>query len=448
MKRKLNRRSFLRSSSTGISTVVGLPLLESMFGSSAAFADAPGAHPRFFSFYVPNGIIEESWYPSGGSKTNFNLGGTALEAFQDKGLKNDISLYRGMKNVADGHPGGCNAHMIAVSSWLTGKRLNSDDTNTHVISLDQELAEVQKGLTVHSMQWAGNSELDKPNGSVYFNPLKNALNWNKNGRILPLKSELRTEFDKLYAGLNADPNAGLDRRDALKISVLDDIKEDRDALLNQLGADDAQRMDRYFESLRDVEQRLDTLAENNQSTCTKPNIDNIPNPTNGDRNDRIVKHAELAAKIAAQAFACGLTHSITYAAGGEAAGCHYKDVEGINEHFHNNISHNRNGKKGKWETIDKTHGELCAQFMLEMKNTPHGAGNLLDGTAVLFGSGLGNGDAHSKKNIALMVGGHFGNWEHGRYHTLNGRNHADLIETLRVQMGLGKRYNRNTVPIS
>ncbi|WP_053980707.1 DUF1552 domain-containing protein [Marinagarivorans algicola] len=453
MKRDLNRRTFLRSSATGISTAVGLPLLEAMFNSSSAFADAPGKYPRFFAMYVPNGIIEEKWFPRRNSKTDFNLAASSLKKFDEYGLKNDISLYRGMQNVCRSDGSNGNAHMIGISSWLTGVGIKKDSSQTHRPSLDQELADAMQaeyGRTkVHSLQLAGNSELDKPNNNNYFNPQKNALNWGSNNRLLPLKSALKNEFDKLYAGGGSTPGAGVDRRFETKISVLDDIKEDRQAMLKQLGASDRARLDQYFESLRDLEESLNAqidIGDNTQECAQPAGVNNIPNPTNGARNNRFGDHARIAAKITAQAFACGLTHAVTYCTQGEAAGCHYEDI-GINTHFHNSISHNRGGRLNDWVKIDTFHADLCAEFMYQMKNTPHGTGTLLDGTGILFGSGLGNGTNHSHDDLALMVGGHFGNWKHGNYHTFNGnRSHGDLVDTLRAEMGLPD-LGKNKVPI-
>ena len=82
-------------------------------------------------------------------------------------------------------------------------------------------------------------------------------------------------------------------------------------------------------------------------------------------------------------------------------------------------------------------GEVGREFMI-----------ILDGTAVVFGSGLGNGEVHSHSNIALMVGGHFGGWQHGRYHQFNNRNHADVIDTMRQKIGLADNYGLNQVPTS
>lgn len=454
MKTKIHRRTFLRSSATGISTLVGLPLLEAMYGGTSAYADAHTAVPRFFAMYVPNGIIEEKWFPERGGKRDFNLAQSSLKAFDTYGLKDDISLYRGMNNASHVENSSGNDHMVAISSWLTGKGIRSDESQTHRPSIDQELADMTESVygrtKVHSLQLAGNSELDKPNNNRYFNPLKNALNWGANNRLLPLKSALRNEFDKLYAGASSAPGEGIDRRIHMKLSVLDDVQADREALLKKLGASDRERMDQYFTSLRDLEESLTALVENSNTpnSCPQPDVtyNNIPNPANGSKNNGFGDHARVAAKITAQAFACDLTRAITYCTQGEAAGCEYRDI-GINTHFHNSISHNRSGRYNDWVKIDTFHADLCAYFLHELKTTPHGTGNLLDGTACLFGSGLGNGDQHQHTKIALMVGGHFGNWQHGNYHNFNGRNHADLIDTLRLELGL-PTLGYSPVPIS
>lgn len=452
MKCTLNRRHFLRSSAIGTQTVVGLPLLEAMFGSSSAFADAPGKHPRFFAMYLPNGIIEERWFPTRNSKTDFDLSTSSLKAFDALGLKNDISLYRGMRNVCDADGSKGNDHMVGISSWLTGVGIQDDRQQTHRPSLDQELAEAMQaeyGRThVHSLQLAGNSELDKPNNNNYFNPQKNALNWGKNNRLLPLKSALKDEFDKLFAANSAVPGAGVDRRLQLKISVLDDIQEDRQALGRQLGAADKARLEQYYESLRDLEESLAAQLNNDgKQDCPMPSgVNTIPNPNNGTRNNQFGEHARIAAKITAQAFSCGLTHAVTYCTQGEASGCHYEDI-GINTHFHNNISHARDKRFDDWVKIDTFHAELCAAFVKEFKDTPHGDGTLLDGTGVLLGSGLGNGTKHSHEDLALLVAGNIGQWKHGNYHVLNNRSHGDLIDTLRRQMGL-QDLGKQSVPIS
>ena len=55
-KKALARRTFLR----GIGATLALPLLDSMVPALSA---APKSTPRLGFVYVPNGIIQEQWFP-------------------------------------------------------------------------------------------------------------------------------------------------------------------------------------------------------------------------------------------------------------------------------------------------------------------------------------------------------------------------------------------------
>ena len=160
----------------------------------------------------------------------------------------------------------------------------------------------------------------------------------------------------------------------------------------------------------------------------------------------IGEHMKVAAKITAHAFSCGLIHSASYCCGGEAAGALYKDI-GVNQHFHNSISHNR-GKKDAWMKIDRQHCDHMALFMKEMKDIKAGDGDILDNTAIMFGTGLGDGSKHHASRLAFMVGGRFGKWKHGRHFKFksspneqeaaaNGdTSHALIVNTIRKELGM------------
>ncbi len=61
----------------------------------------------------------------------------------------------------------------------------------------------------------------------------------------------------------------------------------------------------------------------------------------------------------------------------------------------------------------------------------------MDGTCLLFGSGLGNGDAHSMNNIGLLMAGNVGGVNPGEYDAdVSSGPHSRLLNTLRDEMGL------------
>ncbi len=436
MKTKLNRRRFLRCMAGGVGTLMGLPLLEGMFSTDRAFAQASQLHPKFFSFYLPNGVIQDNWWPATGSGPNFSLMGSSLEALEPH--KDSISLFKGLRN-AGSFDGGGNAHMRAISAFLTGKPIANDQVARHEVSFDQALAEHYKATAptpIASLELAGNTKIDPPNNASYNNDLKNALTFDSNGNILPTTTDLRAVYDRLFAGYTpGGADADARRRLAIKNSVIDYVKEERATVERHLGAGDAQRIDQYFTAIRELERRLEAF-ENDQASCDLEAAEQPKSYNDANDNHFIGEHSRLTSKMVALAFACDTTRVVTYMSSGEASKTRYPEI-GLDIVFHDQISHNQAGFKNQHAEIDAYHAALVSTMLDEFEATPHGDGTLLDNTCVLMGSGLGNGDAHSMYNIAMLVAGRFGNINPGQfYDDLNGRTHAEVLNALRVEFGL------------
>ncbi len=151
-------------------------------------------------------------------------------------------------------------------------------------------------------------------------------------------------------------------------------------------------------------------------------------------NHYIGEHARLTAELLA--FQCDVTRVATYMSSGEASKTKYPEIN-INIKFHDQISHNKGAYNDEHHAIDTYHSELFAHFLEVFSDTPHGDGTLMDGTCLLFGSGLGNGDAHSMNNIGLLMAGNVGGVNPGKYHAdMSGAPHSRLLNTLRDEMGL------------
>jgi hypothetical protein len=65
--------------------------------------------------------------------------------------------------------------------------------------------------------------------------------------------------------------------------------------------------------------------------------------------------------------------------------------------------------------INSFHVELFAAFVERLKSTPDGDGTLLDHSAILYGSALSDGNAHSNSDLPLLVVGHAGGLKGGRH---------------------------------
>src|SRR5207248_10579570 len=59
----------------------------------------------------------------------------------------------------------------------------------------------------------------------------------------------------------------------------------------------------------------------------------------------------------------------------------------------------------KMAKINAFHESLFAYFLQKMKATPDGNGSLLDHSAVLYGSGMGNPNVHDHVNLPILVAG-------------------------------------------
>ena len=59
--------------------------------------------------------------------------------------------------------------------------------------------------------------------------------------------------------------------------------------------------------------------------------------------------------------------------------------------------------------------EQFARFLAKLKSIEDGNGRLLDHTMVLFGSGMGNANAHTNNNLPMIFAGGFKHGEHKMY---------------------------------
>jgi hypothetical protein len=68
--------------------------------------------------------------------------------------------------------------------------------------------------------------------------------------------------------------------------------------------------------------------------------------------------------------------------------------------------------------LEKYQMEQFARFLTKLKSLEDGDGHLLDHTSVLFGSGMGNANAHTNSNLPMILaGGGFKHGEHRAYPT-------------------------------
>jgi hypothetical protein len=82
---------------------------------------------------------------------------------------------------------------------------------------------------------------------------------------------------------------------------------------------------------------------------------------------------------------------------------------------HHLISHHREDAalKSQKARIDTHHMRLLNYFLERMRDTPDGDGSLLDHSAILFGSGMGDGNLHRHNDLPVLLAGTL----HGKFQT-------------------------------
>ena len=79
---------------------------------------------------------------------------------------------------------------------------------------------------------------------------------------------------------------------------------------------------------------------------------------------------------------------------------------GVKVPFHTRVASWRDsGKIADFAKINRYHVGLLPYFLEKLKNTPDGDGNLLDHSLILYGSPIGDSNAHNHKRVPMFLAG-------------------------------------------
>ncbi|MBS1830718.1 MAG: DUF1552 domain-containing protein [Acidobacteria bacterium] len=398
----IDRRMLLR----GLGASIALPLLDAMRPAFAA-PSTTGKHPRRIGVvYVPNGIVMKDWkVEATGADFQFTRIMKPLEA-----LRSDITVLSGLANHAATKAKG-GGHAKATGSFLSGaepKYTAGADVRAGV-TFDQLAAQAwSKETRVASLQigcedarMVGNC--DTGSSCAYTN----TLSWKDPETPLSVEVNPRSVFERLFG--TVDPSLPADvraRRALYRKSILDQTKASTEQLLGTLGAADRRKMDEYLTGIREVETRI-AAAERDPITPPSEKPSGIP--------FEYSEYVKLMFDLQVIAFQSDLTRVSTMMLGREGSVRTYPEI-GVPDPHHP-LTHHR-GHPDFIEKVTKIncfHVELFAGFLKKLKATPDGDGSLLDHSAILYGSALSDGNAHSNFDLPLVLAGHAGGIKGGRH---------------------------------
>ncbi len=409
--RHLSRRRFLR----GAGIALGLPMLDAMTPAFAK-AVAADAKPRRMLAVCNNlGLIPDQFFPTQGGR------GYALSPYLEmlKEHREDFTVFSGVSHpdVDGGHP--------ADNCFLTAAPHPGSGGFRNTISLDQYMAERIGHLTRFQSLTLG---VNVARGS-------RSLSWTGSGVLIPCEEKPSEVFKRLFVqGSEAEVNAQV-RRLELGKSILDTVADQAKDLERTIGPKDKERLDQYYSSVRDLEQRLQMTKEWERKP--KPKVNAVPPLDPSDPREYMQK-VKLMYDMARLAFETDSSRLVTLML--DSVNSPAIDVNGekMADAYHNLSHHGKSEAKLKQlKAIDQWHMKLLADLFSELKGVKEHGETLFDRTMVLYGSNLGNANTHVTTNLPTLFGG--GGFKHGQHLMFNQeRNYPlpNLFVSMLQRMGL------------
>ena len=370
----LPRRHFLKHA--GIA--VGLPFLDSMLPSIGHGAEPAAPPRRMVCIGVPFGFDPTAFVPvTTGRDYVLPSHLTHLADYRD-----DFTVISGLS-----HPNTGGGGHKAEAVMLTGAPYPDYSHNLkNTVSVDQAFAARFRGETRYE--------------SFVLSTQGQSLSVTANGVAIPAIDRPSEVFKKLFlAATPAEMDAEIRRIDEGR-SMLDFVGERAKSLNRQISTADRQRVDEYFESVRDVERQLKMAREWVNRPKPAP-IGSEPRDI-ADRQQQKAKF-QLIIDMIHLALVTDSTRAISLMTFG----------------MHHDLSHHCKEPK-KLDACRQVEVELMQVFgglLAKLKSANDGGSTLLDSTMVMMTSNLRDGNTHWTYNLPTILAG--GGFQHGQHLAFN-----------------------------
>lgn len=361
----------------GAGVCLGLPLLEAMTPAFAVTPEAKTAR-RFVGVSLALGLHNPNLVPETSGRDY--KPSRYLAGIQD--LRNDFTVVSGSS-----HPGVTGGH-TAEGSIFSACPNQRGATSRNTISLDQLMAKHLGHETRFPSLVLNTNSQSSPS-------------YTENGSMIPAENSAMKLFTRLFVN---DSPAEQERQAELirqGRSVMDIVGAEARALQREVGAGDRDKLDSWFTSVRELEQRL--AANESWTHKPKPKVTMKP-PTNIPRDNEVAVE-RIYLDIIHMALATDSTRFITLHITGNSV----QGIEGVDESYHNLSHHGMDEEKlAQLALVEQGVINEWAAFLRKLKTD-----QLLGETMVLLTSNLGNASAHDNKNMPVLLAG--GGFKHGQH---------------------------------
>ena len=390
-----SRRHFLR----GVGVTLALPWMESL-----ARTAEPAFVQRFLCVANPFGMVADAFFPTAdGLAAALPANLAPLEPLRGK--------FTVFSNLDHGTSGGHGLTHTFLSGVKSSEASSMPDGN---VSLDQFLARSVAGQTRFPV--VNTAAGPAAEGSV-------ELCWTRTGVSVPPMMKVSQVFKKLFVIESPEQTTKRGVDYARKDSILDAVTGQATRMNRRLSGRDRAKLDQYFTAIREVEKSI--AMEKDWLSKPRPHID-LKEPTDGPVTQQLPILFDLVA--------LALETDITRVATIEIPGSFDAKAVGVGEGHYHGLSHH-----GKDPTLmdglrKVEHYQLLhlAKFLTKLDEA-----GLLDTTQVLFGSGMGDGSAHTNKNLPVLLAG--GGYKH-RTHVILPAEAGKRIPLSNLYLSMARRF--------
>jgi hypothetical protein len=374
--RVISRRTMLRGAGVGLT----LPLLNAMIPTTAR-AQSAAVPRRLFAVCNNLGLLPSEFFPvgEGPGYTPSNY----LKILEEH--RKDFTVFSGVShpNVDGGHP--------ADISFLTAAPHPASSSFRNTISLDQYVAERIGNQTRF------------PSLTLAVNTGARSLSWTGSGVAIPPEQSAAAVFRQMFIqGSPKEVDAKIAELDTGR-SILDAVADQVHGLEQSVGAADRARLDQYFTSVRELENRF----QESKGWERKPKpVVREPEPQDPASPAQYMAKVANMYSLVRLAFETDSTRPVTLML--DSVSTPAVDIKGaiISDGYHNLSHHGKSeAKLAQLRIIDSWHMRLLADLFRGLKGVQENGDSLLNRAMVFYGSNLGDANAHATTNMPVLLAG-------------------------------------------